>query len=150
MDVSQQSKRKEALQKIVNTMKRIDQIDKIDMDTIIIPNICIITQFYSIPSGLCSNGDTQLVPDNLPVELGKKSSSLLSIVLIVLGILVAVFVILVVIFAVRARMAQAREEEIGEELPGEPTPAATPAPSDDVAATPTPPTPTPDEEIPSV
>ncbi|MBU0626965.1 hypothetical protein KKG31_00165 [Patescibacteria group bacterium] len=101
------------------------------MDTIVLPNICIITQFYSIPSELCSSEDTRLVPNNVPVEIGQKSSSLLKIVFIVLGILVGVFVILVVIFAIRARMAQAREEEIGEELPQEPTPTETPPASNE-------------------
>lgn len=133
LGVSQQTKRKESLQKVVNAINwavaldgqaQDNQIDKIDMDTIIMPNICIIMQFYNIPTSLCSSEDIKAVPDDLLVEKGKSSSNLLKIILIVLGVLVAIFVVVVVIFAVRAKMAQARDEELGEEaeLPQEPTP----------------------------
>jgi len=92
------------------------------MDTIIMPSICVIMQFYSIPSNLCNGEDIKAVPEDLAVESGKTSTSFLKIILIVLGILVGVFLVLVVIFAVRARMTQQQEEEIGAEVP--PTPAA--------------------------
>jgi hypothetical protein len=95
------------------------------MDTIIMPNICVIMQFYGIPSTLCNSEDTKAVPEGLVVETGQKSSSLLKIVLIVLGVLVGIFLILVVIFAVRARMNQEQEEELGPEASGPPpAPAA--------------------------
>jgi len=58
------------------------------MDTIIMPNICVIMQFYSIPSTLCNSDNTKAVPEGIAVESGQKSSSLLKIILIVLGILV--------------------------------------------------------------
>jgi len=138
LDISQQDKRKEILQNIVNTISANVatkwtamewQIDKIDMDTIIMPNICVIMQFYSIPSTLCNSDNTKAVPEGIAVESGQKSSSLLKIILIVLGILVWVFLILVVIFAVRARMGQEKEEEIGGEVPQPPTPTTTPTPT---------------------
>lgn len=82
------------------------------MDTIIMPNICVIMRFYSIPSALCNSEDTKAVPEGLAVESGKKASSLLKIILIILGSLVGLFLILVIIFAIRAKINQEKEEEI--------------------------------------
>jgi len=44
------------------------QIDKIDMDEIVIPNICKIMTIYTIPSELCNTADLKAVPDDLVVE----------------------------------------------------------------------------------
>jgi hypothetical protein len=85
-------------------------VDKVDMDTIIMPNICIIMNIFAIPSNYCTSDTTKAVPEGVAVEQGKTSSSLLKIVFIVLGSLVGVFVILVIVFAVRARLNQAKEE----------------------------------------
>jgi hypothetical protein len=68
---SQQDKRKAALQDVVNlitknlapagsTIKE-NQVDSLDMDTIIMPNICKIMDFYDLVSTLCPNNDVKIV-----------------------------------------------------------------------------------------
>jgi len=130
---SQQDKRKEILQQIVNLItahvadpkKAIadNQIEKNDMDTIIMPDICSIMEMYSIPSSFCSTSTLKAVPDNLTVQQGtapvatKSSTSIIKIIFIVLWAFVWIFVILVVIFAVRAKMRQEKDENAGIPTP---------------------------------
>lgn len=121
LNISQQDKRKEVLQKIVALIQEhvapegktpnTNQIDKTDLDTIVMPNICIIMTSYSIPSSFCSTADTTEVPDNIAVENGTTSTNWLKIIFVILGITVGIFVILVVIFAVKAKMKQEQEEK---------------------------------------
>jgi len=121
LDISQQDKRKEVLQKIVNVIGNNvapewqvptnTQIEKTDMDEIVIPNICKIMSIYTIPSSLCSTSDIKAVPENVAVEQWETSTNWLKIVFIVLGIVVVWFIGLVVVFAVKAKMKQEQEEQ---------------------------------------
>jgi hypothetical protein len=48
-----------------------DQIDPIDMQSIVIPNICLITQFYNIPTETCTydNENIRTVPTAVTQEV---------------------------------------------------------------------------------
>ncbi|HMS91342.1 MAG TPA: hypothetical protein PKC87_03925, partial [Candidatus Absconditabacterales bacterium] len=128
-DSSQQDKRKQVLQEIINlisknlaadsTTVQTHQIDPLDMKTIIMPNICNILSFYSIVSELCPNDDVRIVPDADTIVANNVTggSTWWKIVFIVLGIVVGIFVILVIIFAIRAKMNQ--QEESSETSSGE-------------------------------
>ncbi|MDD3262284.1 MAG: PKD domain-containing protein [Candidatus Absconditabacteria bacterium] len=123
LNISQQDKRKEVLQKIVNVISKsvapegqtptTTQIDKTDMDEIVVSNICKIMSLYSIPSDLCNTTDIRAVPDDIPVEQGEQSTNRLKIIFIVLGIIVFGFIGLVVVFAVKAKLKQEKEEQEG-------------------------------------
>ena len=130
---SQQESRKTILQQVVNLVQsnvagsgaaiQDNQIDKNDMDTIIMPDICSIMDIYSIPSSFCSTSNLKAVPDNLAVQtwttvaVATSGTSILKIIFIILGIFVGIFVALVVIFAVRAKMRQEKEENAGIPTP---------------------------------
>ncbi|MEI8091772.1 MAG: hypothetical protein WCG98_06220 [bacterium] len=68
---SQQDKRKEALQSVINLISKnlaaagatvkTDQVDPLDMDAVIMPNICKIMSFYNLVSELCPNNDVKIV-----------------------------------------------------------------------------------------
>lgn len=49
-----------------------DQIDPIDMQSVVIPNICAITQFYNIPTETCTydNDDIRPVPTTVTDQVG--------------------------------------------------------------------------------
>ncbi len=121
LGITQQDKRKEVLQKIVNVIWQntapegktptTTQIDKIDMDEIIMPNICKIMNLYSIPSNLCSTSDIRPVPDDVTLETGTTSTNWLKIIFIVLWIVVFAFIWLVVVFAIKAKLKQEKEEQ---------------------------------------
>jgi hypothetical protein len=119
-EVSQQDQRKEVLQNIINLIKKNiapewtdvqnNQIDSLDMDTIIMPNMCKILSFYSIVSDACPDSTTRIVADDVQVD-NANGSNRWKIILIVLWIIVGIFVVLVIIFAVRAKMNQEEESE---------------------------------------
>jgi len=85
-----------------------DQIDPIDMQTIIIPNICLITEFYSIPTETCTydNEEIKNIPTTVTQEVGMKTglASWIKIMLIVLSVFVLGFIGLVVLFAIKAKI----------------------------------------------
>ena len=68
---SQQDKRKQVLQEIINLIKKnlavegqavqTNQIDPLDMTAIIMPNMCKILAFYSIVSDACPNDNVKIV-----------------------------------------------------------------------------------------
>jgi len=127
VDASQQDKRKQVLQDVINLIKKnlapdgqevkTNQIDPLDMKTIIMPNMCKILAFYTIVSDACPNDNVQIVanPDTIKAVNGTWSSGRWKIILIVLWIIVGIFIILVIVFAVRAKMN--KEEEAGETPP---------------------------------
>lgn len=127
LSISQQDKRKEVLQKIINIIGNnvapegktptTTQIDKTDMDEIVIPNICKIMSIYTIPSSLCSTSDIKTVPENVTVETGESSTNWLKVIFIILGIAVVGFIGLVVVFAIKAKMKQEQEEQEGTQPP---------------------------------
>ncbi|MCX6823805.1 MAG: PKD domain-containing protein [candidate division SR1 bacterium] len=129
---SQQDKRKAVLQEIINLISKnlalagatvqTNQIDPLDMQTTIMPNMCKILAFYTIVSDACPNDNVKIVAnaDAIKAANATGGSTWWKIILIVLGIVVGVFIILVIVFAVRARMNQ--NEENGETSPESTTP----------------------------
>lgn len=129
-NATQQDKRKSVLQDIINLIKKnlaaegaevqTNQVDPLDMQTVIMPNMCKILAFYTIASDACPDNDIKVVQggDEIQPENAAKGGSRLKIVLIILGILVGIFVVLVIIFAVRAKMNQ-EKEAAEEETPPE-------------------------------
>ena len=126
---SQQDKRKEILQDIVNLTAssqaptgepiKDEQIDPFDMEAIILPSICRIMNFYTIPSELCGSDILQALPQDAVEDLWSNKDWMkkwVKTLFVVLGILIAVFVTLVVIFAMRAKMAEKWEEGEEEEV----------------------------------
>lgn len=69
-DSSQQDKRKQVLQDIVNLITKnlatdsenikTNQVDPLDMTTTIMPNMCKILAFYSIVSDACPNDNVKI------------------------------------------------------------------------------------------
>lgn len=146
--LSQQDKRKEILNKIVALITKSIapdgqtpsslQIEKVDMDATIMPNMCKIMATYNIPSATCNTDTTKAVPENVTSENKISTSTGMSwvkIIFIILGIVVVAFIGLVAVFAVRAKIAQEKEDNPEEVV------AQTPSASQlQVAQTP-PPTP---------
>ena len=117
---SQQDKRKQVLQDILNLIKKnlapewqevkTNQVDPVDMTNTIMPHMCKILSFYGIVSDACPNEWTKIVenPDTIKAD-NAGWSWWWKIILIVLWILVGIFVILVIVFAIRAKMNQETE-----------------------------------------
>lgn len=99
-------------QKITNDIQnqKPDEITKDDMDMVIMPKFCQISEYYEIPSERCSSEETKIVEDEgITAEKGVRSW--LKIIFIILWIVVWLFVIVIVVFAVRARMSKSEEDE---------------------------------------
>ena len=99
-----------------------DQIDAVDMDMIVIPNICLITELYNIPTENCDYGDKEWSTiTSIPTEVNDQISGSgwlawwIKILLIILGVLVFGFIGLVVLFAFKAKMREAKWEEENED-----------------------------------
>jgi len=124
-----QEKQKDALQEIVvkigqstaedSSNIQADQIDSADMEMIVIPNICIITELYNIPTENCDYGDKEssmvtTIPDQVNDQISGSwwLAWWIKILLIILGVLVFGFIGLVVLFAFKAKM---REKEGDQE-----------------------------------
>ena len=133
--MSQQDKRKDILKQIIALIEKNIvpdgqtatslQIEKADMDAIIIPNMCKIMATYNIPSATCNTDTSKAVPENIVAENKITSStgtSWVKIIFIILGIVVVAFVGLVAVFAVRAKIAQEKEDNPEEVVA--PTPSA--------------------------
>lgn len=118
-NASQQDKRKQVLQDVINLIKKnlaaegtevqTNQVDPLDMTTIIMPNMCKIIAFYNIASDACPDNVIKSVDAAVQADNAVWWSNRRKIILIILWILVGVFVILVIIFAVRAKMNQEAE-----------------------------------------
>lgn len=125
---SQQDKRKQVLQDIINLIKKnlapegaeiqTNQVDPLDMSTIIMPSMCNILVFYGIVSDACPNDNVKIVANADTIQSDNASSwtRWWKVLLIILWIFVGIFVVLVIIFAIRAKKNQ---EEEGEESPSE-------------------------------
>lgn len=115
---SQQDKRKQVLQDIINVIKKhlaaewavidANQVDPLDMKMIIMPNMCKIISFYQIASEACPDN---VIQDVSTATKSRSWSTWWKVVLIVLWILVWIFVALVIVFAVKAKMNQQEENE---------------------------------------
>jgi len=114
--LSQQEHRKKLLQDIVNLiaskMAAPDadvweaQVDPMDMEMVIMPNMCKIMEFYEIPSESCVSDTLQVVPeDALVLEESVNKTSWVKILFIVMWIWIWIFVALVVVFAVKAKLS---------------------------------------------
>ena len=126
-NASQQDKRKQVLQDIITLITKniapagqtvqANQIDPLDMTTIIMPNMCKILSFYTIVSATCPNANVKIVANASAIKSANATwwSTWWKIILIILWIIVAIFVVLVIVFAVRARMNQ--QEESSEAPP---------------------------------
>ena len=123
---SQQDKRKQVLQDIINLITKniapawqtvqANQIDPLDMTNVIMPNMCKILAFYTIVSDTCPNANVKIVTNAAAIKsVNAGWSAWWKIIFIVLWIIVGIFVILVIVFAVRARMNQ--QEESSEAPP---------------------------------
>jgi len=118
LNASQQDKRKQVLQDIINLITKnlaaawvevkTNQVDPLDMTTIIMPNMCNIIAFYSIASDACPNNAIKSV-DAIIQSTPSSSISRRKIILIILWILLGAFVVLVIIFAIRAKVNQDKE-----------------------------------------
>lgn len=109
-----------------------NQIDPVDMETIILPNICSIAQFYNIATENCSSETLQPIPDNTTTVWSTWSgfSGILKTIFIIVGIAIGIFVLLVIIFAIKAKLSNNDEEEeeeiiITDEQTTTPPPAQT-------------------------
>lgn len=124
--VSQQDKRKEILQKIIDTISlhtaiewqtpKDNEIDKFDFDNTIKPSICQITKFYNITTKSCpsSSEDIKAIPDGIQVQKDTTTSWTMSRIKVVLWIvwwLIIWFILLIVVFAIRAKIRQTQEDE---------------------------------------
>ncbi len=117
-DISQQDKRKSILQSILDLIQKntasstssvsANHVDPLDLETIVVPNICVIMNFYSLVSPLCPNDTTKIVDETL----GSDSSMVWwKIVLRIFWWLGWLFILLIIIFAIRAKIKQANEDE---------------------------------------
>lgn len=121
VDNTQQDKRKEILNQILTaiskkvvvlqdwTVLKSDEIDSVDMEITIIPSMCKIMTYYSIPSEKCSSDQLKDVPSGI-VKEPTWMSKLVKTLLIILWVLVGWFVVVVIIFAVKSRLMKKEEE----------------------------------------
>jgi len=121
---TQQDNRRELLNQILSVIwKKVvvlqewqklksDEIDSIDMEMIIIPSMCKIMEYYSIPSDKCVMQDIKKVPTGVPVEW-KWMNSLVRTLLWILWVLIWWFIVVISVFAIKSRLT--RQEE-GEEI----------------------------------
>jgi hypothetical protein len=85
VDSSQQDKRKQVLQDIINLIKKniapdgqavqVNQIDPLDMTNLIMPNICKILSFYTIISDACPNENIKIVAKSDGIVASNAASS---------------------------------------------------------------------------
>lgn len=121
--VSQQDKRKEVLQKIIDAINlhtatewstpKDNEIDNFDFENTIKPNICNITKFYNITTKACpsTTEDVKEVPEDIKIQSDSTwAASRLKILLRAVGWLIIWFVLLIIIFAIRAKVRQTQED----------------------------------------
>ena len=89
-----------------------DEIVKDDMDSIIMPNICKIMNYYDIASETCASDDVKVV-DDTAVQVEKWARSGLKILLIVLLSSVWLLVAVIAFFAIKAKMN--KQEDYSED-----------------------------------
>ncbi|MCF7834746.1 PKD domain-containing protein [Candidatus Gracilibacteria bacterium] len=118
---TQQDNRKDVLNKILSVIGekvvviqdgvelKSDEIDSMDMELIIMPDMCKIMDYYAIASDKCSSEEFKNVPSGVEVE-NVGMSKLVKTLLIVLGSLIGIFIIVVVVFAVKSKLTSSEEE----------------------------------------
>jgi len=94
-DVSQQDKRKAILQSILDLIQKNtavagqsvkeNQLDPLDMESVVLPNICKIMNSYSLVSQLCPNVDIKIV-DTAVVKSNSSGTPRWNILLWIVGI----------------------------------------------------------------
>ncbi len=120
--LSQNDKRKSILNEIISLIsqkittnveeQKPDEIVKDDMDSIIMPNICKIMNYYDIASETCASDDVKVV-DDTAVQVEKWARSGLKILLIVLLSSVWLLVAVIAFFAIKAKMN--KQEDYSED-----------------------------------
>lgn len=118
---SQQEKRKLILNQIISKISLYivwdgevqwnDNITKVDMESIVMPNVCKIIDFYDIVSEQCIS-DTTKIKDGSTVAIDNNSTWLsgwLKTILIILWVVVWIFVALIIVFAIKARVKTKEE-----------------------------------------
>ena len=119
--ISENDAKKEILNEIIKIIQskisddpntqEADQILREDMTDIIMPNMCKILNYYSIPSEKCSSDNTKITnPNDIKAEWTTKKSALKT-VLIVIWSIIWVLVLVVVWFAIKAKLQKWWEEE---------------------------------------
>lgn len=90
------------------TNQQADEITKSDMEDIIKPNMCIILDYYNIPSEACSSENTKFV-DNGTVINDNTGKKWLKIVLITIVSIIWLLALMILIFAVKARLTKSED-----------------------------------------
>ena len=111
--LSQNDKRKRVLNEMLSLIsekitknvenQKPDEIIKEDMDSIIMPNICKIMNYYEIASEKCASDDVKII-DDTAVKVERWARSGLKILLIVLLSSVWLLVAVIAFFAIKAKM----------------------------------------------
>lgn len=121
--LSQQDQRKQILNQIVALLGAkvvtladgqtldSDQIDSTVMQGVILPKMCEIMQFYSIPSDRCVSDTLKTVPQATTANVSPGMATWLKVGLWIFGVVLWVFLVLVVIFAVRARISKSEDDQ---------------------------------------
>ncbi len=122
-ELSQKEYQKSILQEIINTYtaaiavdpeKQTDnQITQDDMDYIIMPNICVIADYYQIVTETCASWNNNIkIVDSGDINAEEVwMSSFLKRTLIVLWIVLAIFITLIVIFGIKAKLNKQEEDD---------------------------------------
>lgn len=121
--IAENDVKKQKLNEILNVIKskitddelnqQADEITKSDMEDIIMPNMCKILDYYSIPSETCSSENTKFVDNNTEIDDSSNDSGSkkwLKVVLIVVVSLVWLLWIMILLFAVKAKLSKTDEE----------------------------------------
>lgn len=96
------------------------------MEAIIMPNICTIAVFYTIPTDNCrldefkepsTTGQITTTPLTNTNTASTGRPTRLKVLFWIVGIVIGLFIVLVAIFAVKARMRQREEENQTEITP---------------------------------
>lgn len=95
---------------------REDEVDINDLDSIIVPDLCKIMNYYTIPSDKCQSTDLKAIPETVVTQTVTKTwMSWLKILLIVALSLIWIAWVVVAVFAIKAKLNKNEEEE--EETP---------------------------------
>lgn len=121
-DATQKENQKMILQNIINSLasaiatdtssQNESQITQDDMDYIIVPNICIIANYYQVVTELCASWDDNIQINTETVENEQVwMSGFLKWTLIILWIVFGIFIGLIVVFAIKAKLRNNTEED---------------------------------------
>ena len=95
-----------------------DEISKSDMEDIIMPNMCVILNYYDIPSEKCISDNTKMVDNSQKIKKetwdnivnNEKAKSGLKIVLIIIWSIIWLLALMVLVFAIKAKLHKDNDE----------------------------------------